>query len=216
MRQYPPMIRAAAGIAALSVAAAPFVLAGPAHAASKQEQQQGKQTNVYVEGDSLTVGAAGPLRRKLDPDIKHLGIDAQVGRFTATGMSRLKHDARARHSKVWVLALGTNDGPNPAALKRQVARSLRMAGKDRDVIWLTIKRPGGYDRVNTMLRSMDAQYDNLHVVDWARVVSQHRGLIGGDGVHGTATGYAVRAKLIRDAALPLAQQLPQASTTPSG
>ena len=202
----------AALTATLAVTATSLVVASPASAASRQEEHQGKQTNVYVQGDSLTVGVSDPLRRQLGPDVKNLGIDAQVGRFTATGMNRLGHDNRARQSKVWVLALGTNDGPNPSALRKQVERSLRMAGQERQVIWLTIKRPGGYQPVNRMLKSLDDRHENLHVVDWAMTAHKHPGLISGDGVHATSHGYQRRARMIADAALPLARVLPESAT----
>jgi lysophospholipase L1-like esterase len=107
---------------------------------------------------------------------------------------------------VWVLALGTNDAPSPHNLRQHVRRSLRMAGPHRHVVWLTIKRPGGYHRVNRVLRAMDARYETLHVVDWARAVSRQPGLISGDRVHGTARGYEVRARLIADKTLALTRK----------
>lgn len=199
---------------AVTAAATVALPAGAAAAPKPAPAQlaQSKRTSVFVEGDSLTVGAANGLRRKLAPHVRRVGIDAQVGRFTSTGLSRLARASRAERSRVWVLALGTNDGPNPQRLQQYVRRSLRMAGPGRDVVWLTIKRPGGYQRVNRMLRAMDARYDNLHVVDWARTVTRHPGLVGGDRVHGTSRGYEVRAQLIAEQALVLAQE-PGASRT---
>ena len=193
--------------AAATVAVPPVSVAAAPQPTPAQLAAQGRRTSVFVEGDSLTVGAASGLRRRLGPHVKRVGIDAQVGRFTSTGLSRVARASRAQHSRVWVLALGTNDGPSASVLRRNVKRSLRMAGPDRDVVWLTIKRPGGYQRVNRELRRLDARYENLHVVDWARTVTRNPGLIGGDRVHGTARGYEVRAKLIADATLPLAQQV---------
>lgn len=191
---------------AATVAVPPMAAVAAPQPTPAQLSAQGKRTSVFVEGDSLTVGAANGLRRRLSPHVKRVGIDAQVGRFTATGLQRVSRASRAQHSRVWVLALGTNDGPSSYLLKQKVRRSLRMAGPHRDVVWVTIKRPGGYQGVNRMLRAMDARYDNLHVVDWARAVTRNPGLVGGDRVHGTARGYEVRAQLIADKALSLAQQ----------
>ncbi len=181
-----------------TAALAGVLVVTPAAAAPESKP---KPVNVFIEGDSLTVGAAGGLRQRLRPHVKKVKIDAQVGRFTSTGLSRVARASRAQHARVWVLALGTNDGPYPHQLRQHVLRSLRMAGPSRDVVWVTIKRPGGYRRVNTTLRAMDARYDNLHVVDWAKTVSRYPGLIGGDRVHGTTRGYQVRAKMIADATL---------------
>lgn len=192
--------------AAATVAIPPVSAAAAPQPSPAQLAAQGRRTSVFVEGDSLTVGAANGLRRRLAPHVKRVGIDAQVGRFTSTGLSRVARASRAAHARVWVLALGTNDSPSPSRLRENVQRSLRMAGPDRDVVWLTIKRPGGYQRVNRELRRLDARYENLHVVDWAKSVNRDPGLIGGDRVHGTARGYEVRAQLIAEATVPLAQQ----------
>lgn len=183
-----------------SVALASVLAATPAAAAPEPKP---KPVSVFIEGDSLTVGAAGGLRQRLRPHVRNVQIDAQVGRFTSTGLSRVARASRAQHARVWVLALGTNDGPSPHRIKQHVLRSLRMAGPTRQVVWLTIKRPGGYKPVNKMLRAMDARYANLHVVDWAKTVTRYPGLISGDRVHGTSRGYQVRAKMIADATLAL-------------
>lgn len=194
----------AAALAAL--VAIPALGSVPAQAATKAEQARAQRANVYVQGDSLTVGAGPIIKQHLGHSVHNVIVDAQVGRFTATGMNRLAHSANAKRALVWVVALGTNDGPDPSALKRHVTRSLKLAGPQRDVIWLTVERPGNYAGVNRMLRKLDAVDEQLHVVDWAREVHQNPGLIGGDGVHGTARGYQVRGAMIAREALALAQQ----------
>lgn len=192
--------------AALATATLATVVSAPAAmAATAAEKAQAKQTSVYVQGDSLTVGAGPYLRRQLRGDVKRVSVDAEVGRFTSTGMKRLAQSGTARGAKVWVVALGTNDGPDAQALKRHVRRSLALAGPGRDVIWLTVERPGPYGRVNRMLLQMDGTVDQLHVVDWAKYVRKHPSAIGGDGVHATAHGYQARAALISAMALQIAQ-----------
>lgn len=199
-------LRTVAASLSVGIAISGLTVATPAQALTKAEKQRGQRTSVYVEGDSLTVGAGPVIKRKLRSNVQSVGVDAEVGRFTATGMSRLAQDRRAQRARIWVVALGTNDGPDPAALKRHVNRSLRMAGPNREVIWVTVVRPGGYNRVNRMLRATDRKADRLHVVDWARAVRRSPGLIGGDGVHGTARGYEVRGSMIASEALQLARQ----------
>ena len=107
---------------------------------------------------------------------------------------------------MWVVALGTNDAPNPTAIRNHVKRSLRLAGKNRQVVWLTLRRPGGYERVNTMLRDLERSRNRLHVVDWASRTNQQRHLITGDGVHATHGGYQVRAEMIAQKTLHVASQ----------
>lgn len=192
--------------ALISVVAAPTLAMPAAHAATPGEKAQARSTSVYVQGDSLTVGAGPYIQRKLRGSVKNVSVDAEVGRFTSTGMKRLAHSPSAKRAGVWVVALGTNDGPDAGALKRHVKRSLALAGPNREVIWLTVQRPGPYNRVNAMLRQMGSTNPHLHVVDWARFVHQHPGLIGSDGVHATTQGYQVRGDMIADTALQLAQQ----------
>ena len=193
----------AAAIIAGAMLAAPAV---PASGASKAEKQQWAKTRVYVQGDSLTVGTARPLSAKIGQKVSQLHVDAQVGRHTATGMARLARDPRARRSHVWVVALGTNDAPNPTTIKKHVTRSLKLAGKKREVVWLTLRRPGGYERVNQMLRKLDRSRERLHVVDWAKQTTRQRHILAGDGVHATHSGYSVRAEMIARKTLDIAGQ----------
>jgi lysophospholipase L1-like esterase len=196
---------ASAAAATMAVGAMTAVLpASPAVAATKAEKRQWAKTRVYVQGDSLTVGSASPLRSQLSGKVRRTTVDAAIGRHTATGMSRLANDPRARRSQVWVVALGTNDAPDPGAIRNHVRRSLRLAGPQRDVIWLTLRRPGGYDRVNTMLRSLDRKRERLHVVDWARKTHSSGWLLRSDGVHATHDGYRTRAHMITRTTLAVA------------
>lgn len=192
-------------VMAAVLTSATLVSAPVAQAATPAEQAQARRTAVYVQGDSLTVGAGPYLKQDLRGDVKRVSVDAQIGRFTSTGMKRLAQSGSARGAKVWVVALGTNDGPDPRALKRHVSRSLALAGPTRDVIWLTVERPGPYGRVNRMLLQMDQSNERLHVVDWAKYVRKHPGALGSDGVHATSHGYQVRAALIAATTLQIAQ-----------
>ena len=191
--------------AAVAACAGTVVAVAPANAASPAEMAEGRRSSVYVQGDSLTVGAGPIIKQRLRGDVKDVSVDAEIGRFTATGMQRLAHSGSARRAKVWVVALGTNDAPDPGSLRRHVVRSLELAGPQHQVVWLTVQRPGPYGRVNAMLRRLDRQADRLTVVDWARHVHDHPGLLGSDGVHATATGYRVRGEMISDAARQLAR-----------
>lgn len=199
-------VRVAAAAATLSLAAAPALTPTSATAVTKAEKQRGHRTSVYVQGDSLTVGAGPRIKSQLRRHVRSVSVDAEVGRFTATGMGRLARDDRAQRARVWVIALGTNDGPDAGRIKGYVKRSLRLAGPNREVVWVTLVRPGGYERVNRMLRTVDRKAGRLHVVDWARAVGRSGGLIAGDGVHGTSRGYQVRGDLIASTALRLARQ----------
>ena len=160
-----------------------------------------KKSKVFVVGDSLTVGAAPYLRRTLGPKVRSLSIDAQVGRFTGAGISKLR-TTQAKQAQIWVIALGTNDGPNPAQTQKNVNKVMLMAGK-RSVIWVNVVRPGGYGGVNRVLHQADKSRSNLTVLDWASVIRSTSSLLTGDQVHLTSYGYRIRAKLTARAVLAL-------------
>lgn len=195
---------AAALTTALALSAVLGLVPSPAGAATAKERRVAKHTKVYVQGDSLTVGSGPGITRRLTPSVRRVAVDAQVSRPTSVGVARTLSSAAARASRVWVIALGTNDAPSPSYIRAQIKRTLNAG--DRQVIWVTIVRPGGYAKVNRMMRQQARKRPRLHVVDWARAVQQNRSLIGGDGVHATSYGYEVRAALIAAEARSLAQR----------
>lgn len=161
-------------------------------------------TRVFIEGDSLTVGSAGALKSQLRRHVKSVTVDAQVGRHTGEGIRKLRSPA-AKAAGIWVVALGTNDSPSSAQTRKNVAHVMKLAGKNRQVIWVNVVRPGGYGRVNRTLRALDAANPQLTVIDWAAVIRQQRELLSGDRVHLTPKGYRIRAIETRNAILSLAQ-----------
>ncbi|MCH9815732.1 MAG: hypothetical protein K0U64_04675 [Actinomycetia bacterium] len=170
----------------------------PATASAATGKERAQRTNVYVQGDSLTVGSGRGIERKLNPSVNKVTVDAQVGRHTRTGLARTKGAKSASKSRVWVMALGTNDAPNRSTIKQQVKQSLKMSGRKRQVVWVTIQRPGSYGTVNKMLRKYAKRKDRLHVVDWAKKTNERPSLLAGDRVHATHTGYEVRAEMISE------------------
>lgn len=197
------LARAAVAFATVIALATPVVT--PPDAAAQTDRQRAKRTNVYVQGDSLTVGSRKAIRRKLRKSVRRVYVDARSGRHTSTGLRRTKRSRAARRSRVWVMALGTNDAPNRRTVRRHVRASLKASGKKRDVIWVTIQRPGGYKPVNRMLRRYAKSHKRLHIVDWARYVKRHPRLLARDRVHATHRGYNVRARMIAKKARHLAR-----------
>lgn len=147
--------------------------------------------NVFIVGDSLTVGSRGLLTSQLSGRVRTLRIDAKVGRHTSEGIAHLRTSA-ARRSNVWVVGLGTNDVPSARQTRANVTKVLRLAGPNRKVLWVNVVRPGPYHRVNRALRLLDARHSTLTVVDWAGIVGSRRGLLVGDRVHLTTLGNRLR------------------------
>jgi len=178
-----------------------LALSAPTAHASAPEGVDVKNSRVFIVGDSLTVGSAPYLRRKLGPEVRSVTVDAQVGRFTGPGISKLK-TKRAKKSQIWVVALGTNDSPSKSQTRKNVKEVMRHAG-NRSVIWVNVVRPGGYGGVNRILSKADNARDNLSVLDWAAVIRSKSSLLTGDRVHLTSYGYKIRAKLTKRAVLAL-------------
>ena len=71
------------------------------------------------------------------------------------------------------------------------------------MVWANIVRPpyagvsyAGYNRV---LARLSFSNPSLVVVDWAGIARSQPGVLGSDGTHATAEGYAVRAQAIASA-----------------
>lgn len=151
--------------------------------------------SVFIEGDSLTVGASAAIKRHLRTDFREITVDAQVGRNTPTGISRL---SAGRNASVWVVALGTNDAPSPASMRHHVRTVLKRAGQ-RPVLWVSVWRSPAYSKVNAMLSRLDAGSSQLSVLRWDQYIRANRGLLASDRIHLTPAGYEVRGRLIAEA-----------------
>ncbi len=151
--------------------------------------------SLFVEGDSLTVGSSAAIKRHLRADFRQITVDAQVGRNTPTGISRL---SAGRNASVWVVALGTNDAPSPSAMRQHVRTVLKRAGH-RPVLWVSVWRSPAYAKVNTMLSRLDASSSQLSVLRWDQYIRTNPALLASDRIHLTAAGYEIRGRMIAQA-----------------
>jgi hypothetical protein len=153
------------------------------------------QESVLVVGDSLEVGS-GPYLREQLPQVE---IDAEKGRPGSAGLAVLGSRLTAEHDVV-VFPLGTNDS-SPGALASSLEAAAGLAGS-RCLVVATIARPplGGATaaEMNRVVGEFAAR-SGAQVMDWAAVVQALPGLLGGDRVHATGEGYALRAGLLAEA-----------------
>jgi lysophospholipase L1-like esterase len=173
-----------------SVAGQPVAAATPIGAAPEVPLAD---PQVFVEGDSLTVGVATYLSGLLSLVGRPLTVDAQVGRTTAEGITMLS----TRTSEIGgtlVVALGTNDDPDPAAFAARIDQVMIVAS-GRRVIWVTVAR-AGWDRLDDALLAAPSRWANLEVIDWRPVIAAHPDLRASDGIHLTLEGYQLRAEFI--------------------
>ncbi len=150
---------------------------------------------LFVEGDSLTVGSSNSIKANLATEFRSITVDAEVGRSTPTGIARLN---AGQNANVWVLALGTNDAPDPKTMRRNVKTVLARAGS-RPVLWVSVWRSAEYGRVNRMLSRQDARSAQLSVLRWDLFIKSNPQHLAGDGIHLTSAGYEVRGRMIADA-----------------
>jgi hypothetical protein len=157
--------------------------------------------DVLVIGDSLAQGMEAPLRAAL-PGWR-VRSDTRIGRPLAEGMRILA--AEPDPTAIIAISLFTNDDPRAtAALERAVRATTSRSGGC--AVWATIARPPyngvSYAAANEVFARLafDPQVGpRLQVVDWHAVAAQSPALLAGDHVHGTPSGYRVRAQLYADA-----------------
>jgi lysophospholipase L1-like esterase len=173
-------------------------LAGTAAPASA-----GGERSLYLDGDSLAVGAGLFLRGFLPG--WEIAAATGVSRHVSEGASAVRGRG-TRLERVLVLSLGTNDDPRAVSrFAGHVLEVLRAAGEHRCVIWTTIARPPyrgvSWDGYNEALRQLARRRTNLRLFDWAAIARAHPGWFGPDGVHPAPAGYralaAALARLIR-------------------
>jgi lysophospholipase L1-like esterase len=155
--------------------------------------------DVYVIGDSLEVGTSPYLPRYLAGF--SVRVDADESRSSTAGVQILQQRLQPS-DEVIVFDLGTNDGPGDTGLiQSQLSEAAQLVG-DRCLVVATIHRPpyGGvsYDAFNGAIESFAAGRPNTQLVDWDSYADAHPELIYSDGVHPTASGYDLRARLIAE------------------
>ena len=153
---------------------------------------------VFIEGDSLTVGAEPWLGDALRSfHWGATGIDAAHGRKTAQGLADLAAN-RANLPPTVVMALGTNDlNATPADVDAWVKQARALVG-NRRLIWVNLHLSdapqfANYRALNAALAASAARY-GVEVADWAGWSTAMGVRHLGDGVHYPAPGYQRRAE----------------------
>jgi hypothetical protein len=148
---------------------------------------------VFVEGDSLTVGVTPFLPALLYDAGWSPTMDDQIGRTTATGIGILAERSWDVGGTL-VMALGTNDTPDPIEFSSLIDEVMTMAA-GRRVIWVTVAR-AGWDSLNRALFAAEARWSDLHVIDWRPIIAARPAMRAADGIHLTLEGYELRAQFI--------------------
>jgi len=177
--------------AALALAVA-LALAAPASAAERR---------LFVNGDSLAEGTRSYIPREL-PSWR-VRQSTRVSRHAYEGADVMRRLGR-KLPRVIHVSLGTNDDPNDVeGFRAAIGEVMEVAGARRCVVWANIVRPPylhvSYRGYNRALAREAERRDNLRVVNWVRMVRNHREWLAADGVHVSAEGYRARAKAVAKA-----------------
>jgi hypothetical protein len=187
---------------AIAVLAATAALAGLGSTPAGARSGDATEARALLDvGDSLSLGAAPFLRGHLPGYRLERRYDVGLHAYDAAALVARRGAALPA---VVVVSAGTNDDPRiVSTFVRSVSRIVRVAGRQRCVVWPTIVRPPAvgatYDGLNRALARAAARHRNLVLVDWVGMVRRHPEWLSVDGVHVGVAGYRARAAAIADA-----------------
>jgi lysophospholipase L1-like esterase len=164
---------------------------GPASASAAER-------SLLVNGDSLAEGT----RPYVPPELPGWRVrqSTSVSRHASEGDDVMRRYG-SRLPRVIHVSLGTNDDPGDVdGFRKAIGDVMKLAGARRCVVWANIVRPPyrgvSYRGYNRVLADESSRRDNLHLLNWVRMVRAHPEWLADDGVHVSAAGYRARAKAV--------------------
>jgi lysophospholipase L1-like esterase len=198
--------RGTASLVVVLVAALVWLLwpSGPAGA---------QQRRVVVVGDSVILGAEGPIVSSFSSRGWAVTFDAAVNRSTSAGLEAIQSH-RAELTDSLVVNLGANDAGNTAAYRQRVQAILDATADVPHVYWVTIREVRDYyGPANQAVRELAAGRPNVTVIDWHAATAGATDLTASDGLHLNGGGAARMAQVVTDAVV--AGALPAAAPPPA-
>ncbi|CAB4979877.1 unannotated protein [freshwater metagenome] len=155
-----------------------------------------QQRSVVVVGDSIILGAQGPMVAAFSNAGWGINFDAVVSRSTSAGAAAI--DAHGMElTDSLVINLGANDAGNTASYRQKVEQILSSTAGVPHVYWLTIREVRDYyPAANQALREVAAGHPNVTVLDWNAATAGSTGLTSSDGLHLTGSGAAAMTDLV--------------------
>jgi hypothetical protein len=199
------LLVAACALAALAGLPVGKGAAGAVVPAAVARVPPGVDPRVFVIGDSVILGAH----------------DALVGRLAGWQVTFIARESfftwqapaaiAAYHAGVGdisVVALGNNDGEDPAMFANEIDRVMAAFGPVRKVLWVNLRqfRPW-VPAANAQLVAATARYPNLQIVDWDARATPDPSLVYADGLHLDPAGREAMAGLVGDRVDAAAAQL---------
>lgn len=148
-------------------------------------------------GDSVMLGAAGPLQGRLGPAGV---IDAKVSRQFVAGVATARQlRDEGRLGQVVIVHLGTNGPPRTRDVDALMAA---LAGVPR-VLFVTVRMPRSWEaETNDTIRAVPSRYPQAAIVDWYTYSDGHRDWFLSDGIHLKPIGAQAYADLVAYAVSP--------------
>jgi hypothetical protein len=149
---------------------------------------------VSAIGDSVMLGAAGELERKV-PNLAY--IDAEVGLQAAAAIDVLRwRRASGQLGEVVVVDIGNNG----VFTAEQFDEMMAVLEGVRRVVFVNVNVPRAWERPNNEVLAEGVQrYPNAVLVDWYSASVEHPEYFVEDGVHLRIKGQRVYASLIAEA-----------------
>ena len=162
---------------------------------------------VVVLGDSIVLGAEGPMVARFAGRGWEVTFDATVSRSTSDAVAAVAAH-RTQLTDSIVLSFGANDAGDVGAFRERVEQLLDAVSEAPRVYWLTIREVRDYyGPANQVLRDAAASRPDVTVVDWHAASAGRSDLTAADGLHLSGVGAAVMADLVvaavADGATPL-------------
>lgn len=204
--------RAVALVLAAVLLAPVVVLVGSGGAVTAQPRR------VVVVGDSVILGAQGPMTSAFGARGWEVTFDAAVSRSTSAGLDAIESH-RPLLTDSLVVSLGANDAGNTAAFRERVRAILDATASVPRVYWVTIREVRDYyGPANQAVRDVAAGRPNVTVLDWHAATAGATDLTAGDGLHLNGAGAARMTQLVTDAvvtgAVPAAPPSPPPTSPP--
>lgn len=161
-----------------------------------EDHAAAQQRRVVVLGDSVVLGAQGPMTAAFAARGWEVTFDAAVSRSTAAAVEALEAHRPVLTDSL-VLSFGANDAGNPATFRQRAERLLDAAASVPNVYWLTIREVRDYyGPANQVLREVAAARPNVTVIDWHAATAGNGTLTASDGLHLNGSGAALMSELV--------------------
>ncbi len=165
---------------------------------------------VLMIGDSILASTSSRYGGQMCATVVPLGwkvqVEAEPSRFIDFGnfvLDRvLPDDVTAEND--WdaaVVFLGSNYGSDPVVYEAELREILDRLAPRPTLLFTVTQYRQNYAEVNEVVRRLDAEYDNVTLVDW-EIASQTPGVLSGDRLHPSDAGRQLIADLVAAALGP--------------